>query len=98
MPITKIRIPADLQFSAQRLARDPETGDIEFDADVLRDICADNDLPFSEETVTSLLVAWYRNHRAAGGAPDLVMEQIIAEVEAEGITGVEVRGGSGRAN
>jgi len=94
----KIRIPADLQFSALRLARDPETGDIEFDADVLQDICIDNSLPFSEEVVTSLLTAWYSHHRANGGAPDPVMEQIIAEIEAEEITGVEIRGGSGRAN
>jgi len=96
MHAVKIRIPSDLPFSALRLARDPETGDIEFDAEIIRDICADNDLPFSEEIVTSLLSAWYHHHRANGGEIDLVMEQIIAEIEAEKITGVEVRGGSGR--
>ncbi|HEB94308.1 MAG TPA: hypothetical protein ENI94_12785 [Gammaproteobacteria bacterium] len=98
MHITKIRIPADLQFSDLRLARDPETGDIEFDAEILREICEDNDLPFSEEIVTSLMTAWYQHHRAQGGAPDQVMEQIIAEIEAEEITGVEIRGGSGSLN
>lgn len=37
----QIRIPANLPFSALRLARAPETGDIEFDDDVLRSICDD---------------------------------------------------------
>ena len=96
MHAVKIRIPTDIQFSTLRLARDPETGDIEFDADVVRDICADNDIPFSEDIVTSLLSAWYQHHRAHGGEIDLVMEQIIAEIEAEDITGIEVRGGSGK--
>ena len=81
-----------------RLSRDPATGDIEFDADVMRNICTDNDLLFSEDVVTSILIAWYRYHRANGGNVDLVMEQIIAEVEAEDITGIEVRGGTGRPN
>lgn len=98
MHIKKIRIPADLQFSALRLTRDAATGDIEFDVDVLRDICDDNDLPFNEEITTSLLAAWYQHHRANGGEIDRVMEQIIAEIEAEAITGIEMQAGTGRPN
>lgn len=94
----EIQIPSDIEFSALRLARDPVTGDIEFDAEVLRGICTDNDLPFNEAVVATLLTAWYAHHRDNGGAADAVMEQIIAEIEAEEITGVEIRGGSGKAN
>ena len=98
MHITEIRVPADTPFSALQLVRDPVTGDIEFDAEILQDICNDNGLPFNEDIVTSLLVAWYNHHRSTGGAPDNVMEQIIAEIDAESITGIEIRGGSGRIN
>lgn len=98
MHIKQIRIPADLPFSSLNLARDPVSGDIEFDAEIIRDICADNDIPFSEDIVTSLLAAWYQHHRANGGEIDMVMEQITAEIEAEEVTGIEIRGGTGRPN
>lgn len=93
-----VRIPSEIGFADLHVTRDPQTGDIELDAALLKAICEDNDLPLTENTVSSILVAWYRHHRATGGAPVPAMEQIIAEVEAEAIAGIEIRGGSGMAH
>ena len=93
-----ITIPAEVDFSDLRLARDPVSGDISFEGDIVRSICDNNNLPFQVYAINALLVAWYAHHRRHGGPPDPVMEQIIAEVEAEAVTGVAMRGGTGRLN
>lgn len=98
MKTIPITIPADVDFSDLRLARDPVSGDISFEGDIVQSICENNELPFQVDAINALLVAWYAHHRRDGGALDPVMEQIIAEVEAEAITGIEMRGGTGRLN
>ena len=98
MKKVQITIPAEVDFSDLRLARDPVSGDISFEGDIVQNICTDNNLPFQIDAINALLVAWYAYHRRHGGAPDPVMEQIVAEIEAEAVTGVEMRGGTGRLN
>ena len=39
--------------------------------------------------------AWYRAHRAAGGAADAVQEELLAEVEAEDVSVLQANPGAG---
>jgi len=90
MAYTQIRIPSNLNFGKLNLSRDPVTGDIEFDAAAIRNICDDNNITMTEDTITAIMVAWYRHHRQAGGEADTVMERLLAEMDAEAV-GVEIR-------
>lgn len=98
-----IQIPDDLDFSALKLARDPATLDLSFDWEPIERICAASGIDIAlfreqhEDNVSGLIAAWYFEHRARGGAPDLVEEQIIAEVHAEDALGiVNVQSAPGR--
>jgi len=90
----QIHIPDDLDFSALKLARDPITLDVSFDWTPIEQICSASGLDVSifrdqhEDNVAGLIVAWYMEHRARGGAPDQIEEQIIAEVHAEDTHGI----------
>lgn len=85
----RIVIPADVQFSDLKLSRDPRTGDMEFDWGPIERICAASGLDirlFSaqpEGNIAGVLSMWYAQHRAAGGAPDRVMDDLISEAEIE---------------
>lgn len=89
----RIVIPADVQFSDLKLARDPKTGDMEFDWAPIERICAASGLDIRlfrdqpEGNVAGVLSMWYAQHRAAGGAPDLVMDELISEAEIEDARG-----------
>lgn len=84
-----ISIPEGLDFAALKLARDPVTHAVSFDWAPIERICAASGIDVAlfrdqhEDNVAGLLVAWYAVHRARGGAPDPVQEQILAEVQAE---------------
>lgn len=83
-----IKIPADLDFSALRLARDAD-GAVSFDTSVIAQIEAASGLPAGffmrqhEDAIAELISHWYARHRADGGAPDLVQEDLIAEARIE---------------
>ncbi len=85
----KIIIPGDVQFADLKMARDPETGDMAFDWAPIARICQASGIDMhlfqaqSEDNVGGLLAQWYAQHRAAGGAPDLVFDQLIAEADIE---------------
>lgn len=87
--LTRLAIPDDLAFEALKLTRDPRTGEVEFDWAPIEAICAASGVDVEvfkngpEDNVSALIVAWYQAHRAAGGAADVVQEQILAEVAAE---------------
>ena len=91
--LTTIAIPAGLDFSALKLARDG-TGDVSLDTSVVAQIEQASGLPEGffmtqpEGALGELIVRWYGMHKAAGGAPDQVAEDLIAETRAE-----EERGG-----
>lgn len=85
----RIVIPADVQFSDLKLSRDPKTGDMAFDWAPVERICAASGVNVSlfrdqpEDNLGGLLTQWYAQHRAAGGLPDLVMDDLIGEADIE---------------
>lgn len=90
---TQARIPDDLDFAALKLSRDPETGAVDFDSAPIVAICQasglDPDL-FThgpEDNAAGLVSAWYAEHLARGGARDAVMDDLIAEADAEDARG-----------
>lgn len=50
-----------------------------------------------EGRLGALIIGWYRMHRAAGGAPDAVAEDLIAEARAEDNHGAGISYPPGRA-
>lgn len=86
----RICIPNGLEFSALKLKRDSSTGgDMEFDWSPIEAICAASGVDVSvfrdqdEGNIAGLLTTWYAEHRAAGGRPDRVMDDLIAETDIE---------------
>lgn len=90
--MARISIPADLDFSALRLGRESDGG-VSFDAGVIERICEASGvssalfLDAQEDNVAGLIIRWYLAHRADGGDPDPVAEDLIAEVKAEDAAG-----------
>lgn len=98
--LVKITI-ADLQFADLKLAREPD-GAITFDKEVIMRICADSGLDPSttlgdEDNISGIIVAWYAEHRAAGGDADPVADDLIAETLAEDERGGGLSHQPGRA-
>jgi len=85
--VKHIEIPLDISFEDLQLSRDPVTGVVAFDFEPVERVCEANDIDadafLTGDNIGVLLSAWYQAHRASGGAPDPVQEQILAEVEAE---------------
>lgn len=87
-----ICIPAELDFSDLHLARDP-AGSVSFDTAVISRIEQASGLQAgffmgqAEDAVAELIVSWYSQHLAAGGAHDPVADDLIAEVRAEDAAG-----------
>lgn len=100
--MARVAIPADLDFSALRLARDSD-GAVSFDWGVIERICQASSLPVEllrdgpEDNVAQLVIQWYRAHRAAGGAVDPVAEDLIAEASLEDERGEGMSHPPGRA-
>lgn len=84
-----LTVPDGVDFSQLQLARDAVSGDVSFDWRPIEAICAASGFDVAllresdEGNVGGLIVAWYTWHRQAGGAADLVAEQLMAEVAAE---------------
>lgn len=98
--VKHILIPEDISFEDLHLWRDPVTGLIEFDAEPIERVCEANDIDadafLTEDNIGALLNGWYQAHLASGGAPDQVQEQVLAEVNAEGESGlINVQEGPG---
>lgn len=100
---TPISIPLGMTFADLRLERDSKTGDVSFDTSVIERIEAESGLPAGffmgqhEDAVAGLIVAWYTQHLAAGGARDPVADDLIAEVQAEDAAGQRYSHAPGRA-
>lgn len=100
--LTRLAIPDDIEFAALQLARDAD-GAVSFDWAVIERICRANNLPVEllregpEDNIGALLIGWYSAHRSAGGAPDPVAEDLVAEVRAEAVAGQEFSYQPGRA-
>ena len=86
--IAQAVIPADLEFSALKLARASD-GSVSFDTSVIERICAASGidpaliLQGPETNIAGLIVSWYAAHRAGGGATDPVAEDLITEARIE---------------
>jgi len=90
--LAAVIIPDDVDFADLRLGRDAD-GMVTFDWQPLSRICEASGLAWEllrdgpEDNVSGLMVAWYNAHRADGGDPDAVAEDLIAEVRAEDAAG-----------
>lgn len=93
MSLVKIVVPANLDFADLRLARNPHNGGVQFNWGAIEHLCAANNIDVdlfkntSEDNVSGLIVAWYFEHRARGGAPDQTAEDLILEAVAEDKSG-----------
>jgi hypothetical protein len=90
-PLIDIVIPDGLRFSDLRLRWNRITEDLDYELGVIAAIMRRNDLdPESllggqnARAVAGLVLAiWYGAHRRGGGQPNLIMEQLIAEANAQ---------------
>lgn len=102
MPHQVVIIPAEIDFSALRLARDSD-GHVSFDAAVVERIALASGLPADyflvrpEDAIAELIVSWYGSHLAAGGEADPVADDLIAETRAENERGGGLSHQPGRA-
>jgi len=100
--LVAIVIPDDVPFSALKLARDAD-GAVSFDWAPIERICAASGLDVGllrdqpEDALAEVLTVWYRQHLAAGGAPDPVYVDLIGEVAAEDAAGQPYSHAPGRA-
>lgn len=100
--LVAIVIPADLPFSSLKLVRDAD-GAVSFDWAPIEQICAASGVDVAllrdqpEDNVAGVLATWYRQHLAAGGARDAVMDDLIGEVAAEDAAGQHYSHAPGRA-
>lgn len=97
----QIKIPG-ISFADLKLARDTD-GAVSFDPAVVGLIERASGLPEGyfmgqpEDAVAGLIVTWYMQHLAAGGAHDPVADDLIAEVQAEDAAGQGYSHAPGRA-
>lgn len=88
----RITIPDGLAFADLKLARDSD-GAVTFDSAAIVSICEASGIDPStfieshEDNVAGLIVAWYGEHRAHGGAADPTAEDLIFETKIEGERG-----------
>lgn len=99
--LTHIRIPDGVTFADLKLRREPD-GSVSFDRAVIARVCQASGIDAArfeadEDALSSLITGWYRAHRAQGGAPDPVEEDLIAEVRAEDAHGGGISYPPGRA-
>ncbi|NUZ10171.1 hypothetical protein HUZ36_05200 [Pseudoalteromonas sp. McH1-7] len=84
---TMISIPETVSFSELKLSR--SSNGVVFDWQPIIAICeasgVDPDMfrQSQEDNVSALIIQWYAAHKSAGGEPDDVAEELIAEVMQE---------------
>lgn len=97
-----IAIPDDLDFAELKLTRDAD-GMVSIDWVPIERICAASGIDCAvfrdqhEDNVSGLIVAWYAQHLAHGGAHDPVQDDLIAEMLAEDARGDGISHQPGRA-
>lgn len=85
----RIVIPPEVNFADLKISRDPTTGSVAFDWAPIEQICKASGIDIRllrdqpEDNVAGVLSMWYAQHRAAGGAPDSAMDDLIAEADIE---------------
>lgn len=96
-----VQIPADLKFADLRLARDADGG-VSFDHAPIARICEASGVDLAtfmsaEDSLSMLIVQWYRAHLAAGGERDGIADDLIAEERIESERGGGVSHQPGQA-
>lgn len=89
--MANVTLPPDLPFAALRLGRAAD-GRLLFSRDAIRRLVRHNRLPVTfflddPDNLGALIVAWYRLHLDAGGAPDPVADGLLHEARQHDITG-----------
>lgn len=88
MASLRVIIPEGLAFEALKLTR-KATGAVGFDWSPIEQLCEASGIDIGllrdrhEDNVAGLIIAWYAEHRARGGAPDPVVEDLIHEAKRE---------------
>jgi hypothetical protein len=88
----KVSIPEGTDFADLKLER-RSNGSLVFDWTPVERLCEASGIPVDtfresrEDNVAGLIVAWYFEHLAHGGAHDPVADELIAEVRAEDAAG-----------
>ncbi|MEO8137108.1 MAG: hypothetical protein ABI831_24410 [Betaproteobacteria bacterium] len=82
-------------FTALELEREPVTGALWFNRESLVAFCRVNDQNPARvladlDLACCFIALWYCLHRQGGGAPDMVAEQIVAEVVANDDAGGQI--------
>lgn len=76
-----LKLPQGYSFADLKLRRCDDDA-IDLDMNLVRLVCRINDLDFDKvrqnpgPVVSAILSVWYKNHLAAGGDPDPLMEQL----------------------
>lgn len=97
-----LQIPDDVSFSDLGLARDSD-GAVSMNWAIVERVCEASGIDPAvfqdgpEDNAAQLVVAWYQQHRQAGGEPDAVAEDLLAEAIAEERAGQSVSLPPGRA-
>ncbi|MGI9133357.1 MAG: hypothetical protein ACR2I0_05335 [Rhodoferax sp.] len=79
----QLKLPEGYGFADLKLRRCADEA-IDLDMDLVRLVCQLNALDFEKvrqdpgPVVTTILTVWYKLHLAQDGAPDALMEQLIA--------------------
>jgi hypothetical protein len=79
-----LKLPEGYTFADLKIRR-CESDAIDLDMDLVKLICNINGLDFAKvlqdpgPVVTSILAVWYKSHLAAGGQPDLLMEELKSQ-------------------
>lgn len=100
--LARVTIPDDVKFSDLNLSRDAG-GAVMFDWAPIERICRASGIDVAilregpEDNVSALIAAWYQAHLAAGGEPDPVQDDLIAEIAAEDAAGQNFSHAPGRA-
>ncbi|MDD5478880.1 hypothetical protein [Rhodoferax sp.] len=81
-PLT-LKLPVGCTFADLKLRRCADDA-IDLDMDLVKRVCQLNGLDFGKvcqdpgPVVSNILSVWYKTHLSTGGAPDAVMEALIA--------------------
>jgi hypothetical protein len=95
-------VPKGVSFDDLQFRLDPHTGELSFDAGVLRRLSEHSGIDWSwltgkDERIVALLLGWYLSHRNGGGSVNMLAEQLQAYTEAKRLAGpMRVQRGSPR--
>ena len=94
--LAKLILPEGVTFGDLQLKRDVESGGLWYDVDAVHRFCEGNNidartlLEEDEDGLCELIHRWHELHVEQGGRRDDVQSLIMAEIEAESLTGMGI--------